>query len=516
VVTMDPPSIRWKPRGVYACFLSHYKMEAASDARYMHDLLRNMLQAPVFLDSSALADLRKLTTEGVHKSDTLLMLATQGILMRPWCLIEVLEATRQGIPIVIVTMANGGFTFEKARHFVNQLEEDMATLNPSGFELLRQLVGIDLTELKEACRRALDANEHAPLVFSAHAGDNAMIAVMKDVVERMAEVTGRSVTWMGDKKGPSSPRRLKRATTHSKPCVSLPASSSSIDEGQGGGTESADEEEYEDTADAKGRAFFVCCARADAIVQARILRSELEMRLGHGCVVGGSSSSAELLADCSAIVVLLTKRLPTDPNALFEIWSALQLNLPIVTVIVSGAGYSFEEAAATFAELPMALERARPGSSEQLLQRLPKGSDVAAIGHVLQASVTAIIAIPWAPHNGMNHMDAVVGDILQRVPQHTRRSGILSKMKPSSSAPMLRMIKSSSTSSTAVTKGGRVALRSKGSREDMKSMGQSSPAVAVVHCDSGQDAAGLPTRSVPAAHRDQRRAANESPRSLSK
>ena len=50
VVTMDPPSIRWKPRGVYACFLSHYKMEAASDARYIHDLLRNMLQAPVFLE----------------------------------------------------------------------------------------------------------------------------------------------------------------------------------------------------------------------------------------------------------------------------------------------------------------------------------------------------------------------------------------------------------------------------------------------------------------------------------
>ena len=30
--------------------LSHYKMEAASEARYMHDVLRKMLKAPVFLD----------------------------------------------------------------------------------------------------------------------------------------------------------------------------------------------------------------------------------------------------------------------------------------------------------------------------------------------------------------------------------------------------------------------------------------------------------------------------------
>ena len=26
VVTMDPPRVRWKLRGIYACFLSHYKM----------------------------------------------------------------------------------------------------------------------------------------------------------------------------------------------------------------------------------------------------------------------------------------------------------------------------------------------------------------------------------------------------------------------------------------------------------------------------------------------------------
>jgi hypothetical protein len=35
------------------------------------------------IDSSALSDLRKLIAEGVHKSDTVLLLATKGVLSRP-------------------------------------------------------------------------------------------------------------------------------------------------------------------------------------------------------------------------------------------------------------------------------------------------------------------------------------------------------------------------------------------------------------------------------------------------
>ena len=53
VCTLDPPWFKWKIRGIYACFLSHYKMEAASDARYMHDILRKMLKVPVFLEYAA-------------------------------------------------------------------------------------------------------------------------------------------------------------------------------------------------------------------------------------------------------------------------------------------------------------------------------------------------------------------------------------------------------------------------------------------------------------------------------
>ena len=54
--TIEPPTVKWWPADKgYACFLSHYKMEAASDARLLHDMLAKMLRYPVFLDSAKCA-----------------------------------------------------------------------------------------------------------------------------------------------------------------------------------------------------------------------------------------------------------------------------------------------------------------------------------------------------------------------------------------------------------------------------------------------------------------------------
>lgn len=57
------PTTKWEPSSVatdgYACFLSHYKAQAGSDARYLADMLTRMLNGtPVFIDSSELSDLR--------------------------------------------------------------------------------------------------------------------------------------------------------------------------------------------------------------------------------------------------------------------------------------------------------------------------------------------------------------------------------------------------------------------------------------------------------------------------
>ena len=86
---LTPPTCAWRPQRRYCCFLSHYKAEAGTDARYLNDLLMRVTGAPVFLDSADLADLRTLFTDGVAQADTLVLLGTASVLRRPWCLLEV-------------------------------------------------------------------------------------------------------------------------------------------------------------------------------------------------------------------------------------------------------------------------------------------------------------------------------------------------------------------------------------------------------------------------------------------
>ena len=77
---IDLPACQWQlAQGQsYSCFLSHYKVEAGADARYLKDALDKMLGCPAYLDSSTLADLRELrsfpkplTTPRHERSSTL-------------------------------------------------------------------------------------------------------------------------------------------------------------------------------------------------------------------------------------------------------------------------------------------------------------------------------------------------------------------------------------------------------------------------------------------------------------
>ena len=162
-----PPTATWALREdqQYCCFISHFKKEAACDARYLSDLIRRMLGVEAFLvsvpaqpahslhslhgtrllsvehtllrpqcrqrrcllrcvqDSSNLDDLRRLFTDGVHKSCTLVLLATEGVLTRPWCLLELWEAHRLKIPVIVMPVAGKKYEPDEARALLQNLEE---------------------------------------------------------------------------------------------------------------------------------------------------------------------------------------------------------------------------------------------------------------------------------------------------------------------------------------------------------------------------------------------------------
>ena len=91
------PTCRWclKEGQRYVCFLSHFKAEAAAEARYLKDALDRMTACHVYLDSSTLADLRELFASGVDVSEVLVLMLTPGLLTRPWCLLEIRRARFQ-------------------------------------------------------------------------------------------------------------------------------------------------------------------------------------------------------------------------------------------------------------------------------------------------------------------------------------------------------------------------------------------------------------------------------------
>eukprot|EP00966_Prymnesium_polylepis_P252903 5846145-Prymnesium_polylepis.1 len=160
---------------------------------------------------------------------------------------------------------------------------------------------------------------------------------------------------------------------------------------------SRSEEEEEVQVINHGSTVFVCCSRRDAVMYARVLRSELATYLGKACAVGGGTMTADLIPGSGAFVLLLTRQILTDADALFEIWTALQLGLPLITIVVTGA-YDFAEASSTLSDLSAGMERAKSGTEiSKLRARLPDDTDVDCIGRLIQSSISAMIAISWAP-----------------------------------------------------------------------------------------------------------------------
>eukprot|EP00966_Prymnesium_polylepis_P009483 218729-Prymnesium_polylepis.1 len=178
-----------------------------------------------------------------------------------------------------------------------------------GLDFLERRIGTDFDDVQQAIFRALDENEEHPLQFDSSAGDNTMVAAMKDVVERMARVTARTIRWLGDTEELNSRRAArKRSTSFRKPSLkmsislsskSLQASlagqvkkgarfsaeslarSSTLRRGSGGSFKRSSRDSAEVVNEES--AIFVCCSRDDAVRHARVLRSELSVRLGRGC-----------------------------------------------------------------------------------------------------------------------------------------------------------------------------------------------------------------------------------------
>ena len=203
----------------------------------------------------------------------------------------------------------------------------MEEVNPSGLRFLQDRLGTsDLADVKKAIIHALNINARRDtLLFDGRAGDAQLVATMKDVVERMARVTHRQIRWHNDKEFGTGSKSGSKS-----PSNQPTGSNSSRDDEDEGRKESA---------------AFICCSRDDALKHARVLRSALEVKLGRECSIGGSVYSDQKLDLSDLMVVLLTKRMLTNPIALLEVFKAgnpagtrikARYNFPADLIRVSG------------------------------------------------------------------------------------------------------------------------------------------------------------------------------------
>ena len=154
----------------YACFLSHYKAEAAMPARYIHDALEREIGRKVFLDSDNLRDVRQIQ-QSVCASDCFVIFLTPNVLSRPWCLIELHTAMKAGKPILGINLEGlhqGSYDFAKAADYLNNLEE---RLEPIGWDREEALVflekhGVD----RQQAGRQLSQYLHSPIAIPYNTG----------------------------------------------------------------------------------------------------------------------------------------------------------------------------------------------------------------------------------------------------------------------------------------------------------------------------------------------------------
>jgi hypothetical protein len=354
--SMVPPHCDWQCKRRYAVFLSHYKAETASLARYLHDLLRKMLREPIYLDSSTLTDLRSLFEDGVDRSEVLVLICSAGVLTRPWCLLELLEASRRRVPVVpLLIEAPEAWNPAAMRRLAANLEGELAALNPQALPMLHEHCGNDLSELQSVLTAVIDAADASTAVrWNPGAGDNEIIAQLKELCERMAAPLGREIVWSDAAAGTaSSSGRSGRA----RPLA------------------------------------LISCHHAEALAHARVLMatvSERARRPVHIARLATTGGAASGVSGIDALIVLLTPKTLLDEGCLSEVHEALERKIPVVPVLIVGSGYSHAEAKAYL----------------QVLQSPYQA--------LLNAALPNLIAINWSPDRGGYHVSAVIDDVLAR------------------------------------------------------------------------------------------------------
>jgi hypothetical protein len=172
-------------------FLSHFKVEAGTEAALMRHELTELLQegqghlecgsfgVPVFLDSEDLANLDDLLGK-VRNSRNLAILLTEKVLTRPWVLMEIVTAVRHGVEVlpVLLLRPENVFRYPDER-FYQSLRK--GTLLPKDTVTQLQEQGIDFEVLEHCLRTAF---KRISISYSPHQAASIRKAELENVLKQ--------------------------------------------------------------------------------------------------------------------------------------------------------------------------------------------------------------------------------------------------------------------------------------------------------------------------------------------
>lgn len=222
----DPSPGKEREPKEFAAFVSHFKLEAAMEARFLQQSLEEALGRSVFLDSDDLNDLR-LLKRAVVQSDVLVLIQSARVMERPsvgrartnilaflwpcvplpdskvplvrprhrWCLIELCTALEHDVPIVCVNLVSGAhwYNFPAAAAFLSSLDTDLNRRSPGAAALL-SANGFDLLDATWRLSTTLPAIISIP--FNPSSSRSIIGATIADIVDaiRLAQPMEPSLT----------------------------------------------------------------------------------------------------------------------------------------------------------------------------------------------------------------------------------------------------------------------------------------------------------------------------------
>eukprot|EP00908_Phaeocystis_cordata_P021907 Transcript_4311.p1 GENE.Transcript_4311~~Transcript_4311.p1 ORF type:complete len:682 (+),score=196.31 Transcript_4311:167-2212(+) len=446
----NPPTCDWQLRAgnKYLAFLSHYKVEAGSDARYLSDLIQRMTGCHAYLDSTDLVDLRTLFNEGVHKTDVVFILATKGVFTRPWCLMEMWEAAVKRIPILLFPVVGGDWSLADTVTLLSDLMGQMETRNQGCMPELMEHVGkqgvTDVHEVEDVllahlglvatlqrsgrpasadldgrlCARLqinvaeLDdwlAAQHARvekqlqlLSWQSWGTDNQIIASVQTLVNEGAAVMGREPPEWTENLQLGGARGGGDTATG---CLCW------LGKRLGGLGRSGRQEPTTDEAP-----LLIVCAREESGSHLRLLQQEFGKGLRCEVIIGTDQVDtwrSEVERATRGVILLQTQSVLRDPVRLLQLFEATRRRHPLVCVNMVGGGYDFAAVKPLLRSLATELSQAQMAALRTELQE--SGQGVGQLSNSLGHAVPNAISVFFNPAAGAAMVDAAIKDILDKL-----------------------------------------------------------------------------------------------------